>query len=213
MDSIYRFPTKFEPHVLRKLVHVISGLGIILIYLLTSIEARQFSYIVLGASLVFTIIEVLRLKIESVNQVFVAACRSVLRDTEINSFTGTPLFLLGIGLSFLCFDEQIALLATIILSLSDPASSFVGIRYGKRKLIASRTFEGSYASFMMTFIIVAIYGLLYLPLSLKIVIFAFVTGLATAFIELLSTKLDDNFTLSFFTAAAMTVINLLLVLF
>ncbi|AYF43549.1 putative phosphatidate cytidylyltransferase [Halobacteriovorax sp. BALOs_7] len=140
------------------------------------------------------------------------ACRSVLRDSEVNGFTGTPLFLLGIGLSFLAFDEQIALLATIILSLADPASSFVGIRYGKRKVLEDRTFEGSYACFIMTFLVVATYGMLYFPLSLKIVIFAFFTGVATAFIELLSTKIDDNFTLSFFTASAMALLNILLVL-
>ncbi|WP_162929504.1 diacylglycerol/polyprenol kinase family protein [Halobacteriovorax sp. BALOs_7] len=212
MESIYRFPSKFEPHILRKLVHIISGLGIVLIYLLTNIDSLLFSYIVLGASALFTLIEILRLKFDGLNQVFVNACRSVLRDSEVNGFTGTPLFLLGIGLSFLAFDEQIALLATIILSLADPASSFVGIRYGKRKVLEDRTFEGSYACFIMTFLVVATYGMLYFPLSLKIVIFAFFTGVATAFIELLSTKIDDNFTLSFFTASAMALLNILLVL-
>ena len=212
MESIYRFPSKFEPHILRKLVHIISGLGIVLIYLLTNIDSLLFSYIVLGASALFTLIEILRLKFDDLNQVFVNACRSVLRDSEVNGFTGTPLFLLGIGLSFLAFDEQIALLATIILSLADPASSFVGIRYGKRKVLEDRTFEGSYACFIMTFLVVATYGMLYFPLSLKIVIFAFFTGVATAIIELLSTKIDDNFTLSFFTASAMALLNILLVL-
>ncbi|MEH0862112.1 MULTISPECIES: diacylglycerol/polyprenol kinase family protein [Halobacteriovorax] len=212
MESIYRFPSKFEPHILRKLVHIISGLGIVLIYLLTNIDSLLFSYIVLGASALFTLIEILRLKFDGLNQVFVNACRSVLRDSEVNGFTGTPLFLLGIGLSFLAFDEQIALLATIILSLADPASSFVGIRYGKRKVLEDRTFEGSYACFIMTFLVVATYGMLYFPLSLKIVIFAFFTGVATAIIELLSTKIDDNFTLSFFTASAMALLNILLVL-
>lgn len=212
MESIYRFPSKFEPHILRKLVHIISGLGIVLIYLLTNIDSLLFSYIVLGASALFTLIEILRLKFDDLNQVFVNACRSVLRDSEVNGFTGTPLFLLGIGLSFLAFDEQIALLATIILSLADPASSFVGIRYGKRKVLEDRTFEGSYACFIMAFLVVATYGMLYFPLSLKIVIFAFFTGVATAIIELLSTKIDDNFTLSFFTASAMALLNILLVL-
>lgn len=212
MESIYRFPSKFEPHILRKLVHVISGLGIVLVYLLTNIDSLLFSYVVLGASALFTLIEILRLKLDGLNQVFVNACRFILRDSEINGFTGTPLFLLGIGLSFLIFDEQIALLATIILSLADPASSFVGIRYGKRKLLEARTFEGSYACFIMTFLVVSTYGMLYFPLSLKIVIFAFFTGLATAVIELFSIKIDDNFTLSFFSACTMALLNLLLVL-
>lgn len=212
MESIYRFPSKFEPHILRKIVHIFAGLGIALVYLLTNIDSLLFSYIVLGASAAFTFLELLRLKLDGLNRVFVNACRFVLRDSEVNSFTGTPLFLLGIGLSFFCFDEQIALLATIILSLADPASSFVGIRYGQRKVMQDRTFEGSYACFVMTFLIVGIYGMLYFPLSLKIVVFAFFTGLATALIELSSTKIDDNFTLSFFTACAMTLLNLLVVL-
>lgn len=212
MESIYRFPSKFEPHILRKVVHIFAGLGIALVYLLTNIDSLLFSYIVLGASAAFTFLELLRLKFDGLNQVFVNACRFVLRDSEVNSFTGTPLFLLGIGLSFFCFDEQIALLATIILSLADPASSFVGIRYGQRKVMQDRTFEGSYACFVMTFLIVGIYGMLYFPLSLKIVVFAFFTGIATALIELFSTKIDDNFTLSFFTACAMALLNLLVVL-
>lgn len=213
MDSIYKFPTKFEPHVLRKLLHVVSGLGIVLIYLFTDIEATLFSYIVLGLSAVFTIIEILRLKFDGINQVFISSCRHILRDTEVKGFTGTPLFLLGIGLCFLLFDEQIALLATIILSLADPISSFIGIRYGSRKIRCDRTFEGSYACFMMTFLIVAIYGFLYLPLSLKILIFAFIIAIATSIIELLSTRIDDNFTLSFFSACTMALTNILVGLF
>ncbi|MFG1493591.1 diacylglycerol/polyprenol kinase family protein [Halobacteriovorax sp. ZH4_bin.1] len=212
MESIYRFPSKFEPHLLRKLVHIFAGLGIASIYLLSNLDSHKFSIIVLGASALFTLVEILRLKFDGINQVFINSCRGVLRDTEINSFTGTPFFLLGIGLSFFLFDEQIALLATIILSLADPASSFIGIRYGKRKVMQDRTFEGSYACFLTTFLIVAIYGLMYFPLSLKIIIFAFFTAIATAFIELLSTRVDDNFTLSFFSACAMALINILVAL-
>jgi dolichol kinase len=97
-------------------------------------------------------------------------------------------------------------IGVVVLGLADPAAGLIGRRFGRTRLRANRSLEGS-----LGFVVVgalAAAGWLSLvhavPLS-AIAVLAGVGGLAGALTELGSTRLDDNFTIPVMVAAAVSV--------
>jgi dolichol kinase len=94
----------------------------------------------------------------------------------------------------------------VVLGLADPAAGLIGRRFGRIRLRANRSLEGSLGFLFVGALAAA--GWLALvhaaPFSV-IVVLASVGGLAGALTELGSTRLDDNFTIPVSVAAAVTV--------
>ncbi len=91
---------------------------------------------------------------------------------------------LGVFLSFLLFGKC-AIPGIVALAVGDAFSTLIGIRYGKRKFI-NRSLEGSLGFVVPTFLtLLPFYGFY------KAILFA----LVGAFTEIISKKVDDNFSI------------------
>jgi dolichol kinase len=106
-----------------------------------------------------------------------------------------------------------AALAVVVLAFGDPAAALVGRRWGRTKIRASRSLEGTLAftgvgGLMALAVLLAYYPALTLGASLMM---ALACGLAGALAELFSQKLDDNFTVPVAVGAAATVMMMMLV--
>lgn len=89
-----------------------------------------------------------------------------------------------------------------VLGLADPAASIVGRRFGRHKLLHGRTLEGTLTfagvGALVAALVLAGYGLA--PVNILIVSLA--AGIAGALAELMSRRVDDNFSVPVLTAAA-----------
>lgn len=97
---------------------------------------------------------------------------------------------------------MVAAIGVGVLGLADPAASIVGRRFGRHKLIHGRTLEGT-LTFAFVGALVAsavLFGFGVAPLTAIVV--AIVSGIAGALAELLSRRVDDNFSVPVLTAAA-----------
>lgn len=119
---------------------------------------------------------------------------------RVNSSTwyATALFLIA-----LVAPRHAAELAVLTLAFADPAAGFIGRRFGRIMLAAKRSLEGSLGfvlvGFVTTFGWLTVTSELALPVRLLLSATAAVTGALT---EIVSVKLDDNFTIPTAVAAA-----------
>ncbi len=106
-------------------------------------------------------------------------------DLKERPYIGAIMFMVAIGFTLLVFPETAAILAVLILSISDSASTLVGIHLGVTDLPHNRdkSFEGS-SAFFLTSITLAL--LFTSPLNSAII------ALGGAFAESLP-RVDDNF--------------------
>jgi dolichol kinase len=120
---------------------------------------------------------------------------------RVNSGTwyATALLLLA-----LLAPTQAAAIAVLVLAFADPAAAIVGRRFGRTRLLANRSLEGTLA--FVTFGTAAALGALVgSPLRFaSMLVVAVAASIAGALAELFSGKLDDNFTVPLVVAAAAT---------
>jgi dolichol kinase len=126
----------------------------------------------------------------------------------INSSTWycTALLLLGLFAPL-----RAAEVGIVVLGIADPAAGLIGRRFGKTRLRANRSLEGTLgfvavgalaAGVWLHLAPITVLGVAS-PLALPVVVtLAVVGGVVGALTELLSTRLDDNFTIPVAVAAA-----------
>ena len=129
----------------------------------------------------------------------------IYKKKEARTLSSMSLFLGSSFLVFLLFPGGIPYIAFTCITVGDFFSKIVGIQYGKRKIYHSRTLEGSLAflagSLSVGLLVAAYTGV---PL-LYMVSGSFIATI----VELLSWKIDDNFSVSIATGGALALIRLL----
>ncbi len=122
--------------------------------------------------------------------------------TQVNSGTwyATALVLLAF------FATRPATMAALaVLGVADPIAGFVGRRWGRRLLRAGRSLEGT-LGFVVSGALAAAFAL-WLAGGVapdRVVLLAFLSGIAGAVAELFSTRLDDNLTIPLTVGAVVT---------
>jgi len=107
------------------------------------------------------------------------------RDLKNRPYFGAIMFMLAVGFTLLVFPETAAVLAVLILSISDSASTLIGIHIGETKLPhnKNKSLEGSSVFFLTSTLI----ALLFVSPTSSIII-----ALTSTFIESMP-GIDDNF--------------------
>ena len=120
----------------------------------------------------------------------------VTRDYEQEGLTSAFYICLSIMFVTFSFNERIAVVSLLIMSLSDPFASFCGVYFGKFK-IYNKSLEGSIAFFLVSSIILMSFSFSYLE--------TIIVSLLCTIMELFSNKikLDDNFLIPFTASATL----------
>lgn len=124
-----------------------------------------------------------------VNRLFVRA------EEQVRESAMTP-FAIAVLLTILSVPKLAALIAIYALAIADPLAAVVGIRFGRRRIAANRSLEGSLAFFAATAAIAALvlrWGTASPPLMIGAT--AATVGVVAAIFELLPLRIDDNLTI------------------
>ena len=151
-------------------------------------------------ALFFLLLDLTRLVSSRINVFFFQKVRQVYREKERKKFSSITIFLFALFLTVLIFEKSIAALAASFLTFGDFFSKLFGLLYGRHRVF-EKTWEGSLAHLNAG--LLSGYLLLhYLPLAWPV----FIIGAVTASLsELLPLGVDDNFSVSLLSAAAMSV--------
>jgi len=143
----------------------------------------------------FITVDYLRQSRPWLNQFLVKVFGPVMRRHEYSSISGTSYLFVGAMFLLLFRDKHIVTLTLLFLAFGDPVASFAGIRYGKDKILANKTLQGTMAAFAVCSAIAALYYYFNNLMTERILIVAPLSGLFGAVAELFPVgKLDDNLT-------------------
>jgi dolichol kinase len=191
-------------HLGRKIYHLFGGIGLLSVYYILGREQALLFYGVLF--FIVLALDIVRLKIPSLNKFIYSRFGSFVRQNEANKLTGTAPYVLGIGLSLFLYSTPVATAAVCFLAFGDVAATAVGERYGKTR-IGDKSLEGTTAfilasmtaGFFLTLIGIA-------PLPAVIVLGA----LIAAGVELIPLPINDNLVIPIVSGAVMeSVVRLL----
>jgi glycerol-3-phosphate acyltransferase PlsY len=133
---------------------------------------------------------------------------SLYRASETKSFSSISIYLVAFFVTVLVFPRKIAFSAIIFLIFGDIFSKVLGLVFGRHKIL-DKTIEGTFAYGGC----MALCGyILYTILNISPIILIF-GGIAAPLTELLSIKMNDNFTVSIISGTVMLYVGFLLGLY
>ncbi|WP_127716638.1 diacylglycerol/polyprenol kinase family protein [Halobacteriovorax sp. HLS] len=201
------FALRSDLHIVRKIWHMGTGCIGLFAYSHFDLSAKTMSWGLLTLAIVAILVEITRLKVSAVNRVVLKLMKPFLRDSEKNSMSGFPFYALGVALSFLLFDEKIAVLSSLFLIFADPICSFFGVLYGKDKIFGNKSMQGAMAGFIICYAITFLYGGYYYQPGLELLVFSIIVGLVGAVSELCSVFIDDNLSIPVVSGLGITLVN------
>jgi len=184
-------------HIGRKLYHLLGGLSLLSLYYILGRERALLFYAVFF--ILVLAMDVARLSIPALNQFVFERFSSFIRQSEEHKLTGTPPYILGIGLSLLLFSPGIATAAVCFLAFGDVSASAIGEQYGKTK-IRDKSLEGTAA-----FVIACMFaGLFLFLMGISVSPGIMALGIvAAAGVELFPLPINDNLVIPLISGGVM----------
>ncbi len=149
----------------------------------------------------------LRQKYAALNDLALHVFGPIMRESEAHKLAGTSFLIVGVAFVVLVFPRDIVSLTLLFLCFADPLASYVGIRFGKEKILGNKTVQGFLAAFVTCMLCS------YLFLSWKdypadrLLIFSLFAGLVGSLAELIPiANLDDNLTLPIVSATGLSLL-------
>ncbi|MFA7613341.1 MAG: phosphatidate cytidylyltransferase [Candidatus Caldatribacteriota bacterium] len=195
-------------HIARKLWHMSTGvIGLILFF--SSEQVPEFwGYGVLLIAVLGFLADYLRQKNPLFNKFVIMLMGPLMRKSEREGVSGLPFYALGIALSLLFYQKDLALISIMFLIFSDPVSSFFGVLYGKDKILPNKSLQGFVAGFFTCYLVTLFYLLNLGQTSIDMLTFSLVAGLIGAGSELISAfNIDDNLTIPVISGLGLTILN------
>ena len=180
-------------HLARKVWHAVGVMLMVgLHYVLTTDQTLR---VVAVLAFVFVSVDVIRQQWQPMNRIVVKILGPFMREHERNQLAGTTYLILGTFLIVWWFPRPIVAMSLLFLAVADPLASFVGILYGKDKLVGAKSLQGTLAAFAACTLIAFLYLLLNDLMTERLLMVSLLAGLCGALSELLPIgRLDDNFT-------------------
>jgi glycerol-3-phosphate acyltransferase PlsY len=191
-------------NIRRGLVHFAVGLSIAIagFRLLHSLLLS----ILIPLSLIWLSIDLARMRFTRLGVFFNACFAPFLRNYERSRLTGASFLLVGNLVTFILFNEEIAILAVSFLAVGDPLAHFVRDRLGQTDTYTRSLVEALACLSGCTIVAVLWLNLANMSISLASV----VTGVMTAtIIQSLPLPIDDNLTMPVCAGAMMWIVQIL----
>lgn len=190
----------------RNFFHVTMGItGSTLYYFV--LDRIQAVAILVAIFLVFGILEITRRFSGRWNDYLVdKVFGAIARPSERYRVNSSTFYVMALILIVLLLPKIPVIAATLVLALADPAASLIGKRWGHLKLFRDKTMAGSLAFFLVGFLVVA--SFLFMVASdlgiMRIAVTSLVIAFYGALTELLSSRIDDNFSVPIICAVVGT---------
>lgn len=194
------FQQRSDLHLARRLWHAGGVLMITIFYLnLSRGEAIKAASV---AAFIWVGLDLLRQALPKLNHHLIALFSPFMRESEKHSLAGTTYLLLGVFIVIYFFPREVATLSLLFLAFADPIASYFGIRYGRDKIIGSKSFQGSLAAFAVCTLLAGGFYFLQGLMIERLLIVSLLSGLIGAVSELIPIgRMDDNFTFPIISAS------------
>jgi len=188
------------PQPWRRLFHLANGV-LVAVLLSLPIATRGRAVALLGAAVVaLLVLDVVRLRHARANEMFFRAFIHLASPREARGIASSTWYAVALLVVVALFPRPAAVSGVLVLAVSDPAASWVGRRWGRRRFLGG-TLEGSLVFLATCLLILALRH----PLPV-----ACAAALLATLAERVSWPVDDNVAVPVTTAAALTLLGALL---
>ena len=194
----------------RNAFHLMMALTGVLLYQLV-FERPAVIAITGGLVAVMLTMEVTRRASERWNERFVnGAFRHISRPGEAHQVPAATWYGLAIFLGAILYPKPALLLGSLALGFGDPAAQIIGKRWGRRKLVGQKSVAGALGFVATVTVASALFLLLTLPAGHALLAsgpllgLSLLVGIVGAAAEVLSGRVDDNFTIPMVVGLAVT---------
>lgn len=185
--------SKSDLHLARKIWHFTGIVGMVLLYNYFGTERSW--WIILSLAAFFFPLDWLRQTRPKLNQATMKVFGPVMRQHEERAFSGLSYLLLGGIILLAFFERHVIIMSLLFLAIADPLASYVGIRFGRDRILGNKTLQGTLAAFFACSAIAGTYFYLNGIMTERLLIVAPISGVIGAATELIPIgKLDDNLT-------------------
>src|ERR1035437_6735607 len=188
----------------RSLVHVIVGLSCtVVVFSLPHIEA---SILVGGVTLVFLVIEAIRLHSSQARGYMSPVFAPFLRESESHRISGASYLLVGCLITSLIFSKYTALSAMLFISLGDPIAAAACTLKGRVR-VWGKFFEGSLACLAICIVVGIVLSRVagFPPLGVLLT-----DAVAASILQAVPSWINDNLTIPIGSALVMYLVGLAL---
>ncbi len=180
----------------RSIFHV--GSGVVVMFLLQhTLPLHQLMWVALGFSCAAWFLEITRRFSERWNRIVMIPFSGMAHPHEVYRVNSATWYVTALFVCTWFATPLTGALAVIVLGVSDPVAAFVGRRYGRRVLIAGRTVAGTTAfavsAVLASLVVLAVYEPQLYPWMALLL--AGSAGVIGALAELVSERVDDNFSI------------------
>ena len=179
----------YKNEVYRKLIHLSS---LFFPWLLWMIGKKMFLSSMAPILCFFILLDYIKHSFPKIRDLYYFFFNDVTRENEHNTVTGATWVFIGIISTVVLFNQQIAIISLMVLSISDSMASLIGIKYGKTKLL-KKTLEGSFAFYLSTFLILSIFTKLSITYTI-------ISSMIITVAELIDININDNIRIPIATA-------------
>ena len=184
----------YRQEIYRKIIHLSSTCFALLLWYFGKDTVLP---LFICIAIIIPILDYGRLHYVKLNRIFTFFGSIFTRTIEYRILTGASWVVIGVALTTFIFNEKVAIIALLVLSISDSIAAIIGIKYGKTKLL-NKSLEGSFAFLISASIII-------LSLSPSLFIVNILAIFVAVIIELFSTPvLNDNLLIPVVTALVLT---------
>ena len=151
-----------------------------------------------GLTLSFVFLDFMRRYAPFLQSISLFLFKNIIRMEEEKKLTGSSYALLGSVVVLCIFPKEVAAISILMLALGDPSSNFVGIKYGRDKLIGDKSLQGTIACFVVCSLISFLFLIFFNGQLLfeRALIISLLGGAIGAFFEVVPIfKINDNFTM------------------
>ncbi|MCB0412149.1 MAG: hypothetical protein KDD22_06455, partial [Bdellovibrionales bacterium] len=144
-----------DAHMARRLWHSLGVTSILILYLnLTQAQALKFAAVI---TFLFVALDLLRQHIPTLNRILIGVFRPFMRESERYGIAGTSALLLAVFLLIFFYPHDVVVLSLLFLAFADPLASYVGVRYGKDKILKEKSLQGTLAAFAICALTAGVY--------------------------------------------------------
>jgi glycerol-3-phosphate acyltransferase PlsY len=167
------------------------------------IEKTSFMLLMSVLIAIFLVLDLVRLSHRRVERFFHDEFKfKMFKETERKRLSSMTLFLLGVTLSYLFFENGLAIAACSFLILGDLAAKIIGMNFGKRKLF-HKTVEGTLAHLVLCiYTAYVLHVMNFVPLGVGML-----GAIAATICEALPLAINDNVSVPLFSGIVMNVVK------
>lgn len=213
LDDSEELKTRSHMQIMRRVFHMFTGTAIATLYWVSFSHSQMVHFLGTIACVLY-LVEQIRISYPETAAKLLPFTKFVMRAEEQLKESAMMPYAMAVLLTIITFPKPVALVGIYTLAFADPLSAIIGIKYGRHKISEHRSYEGSAAFFIATFVATLLVLASFTGgFTFMVFLVSVLMGIFCTTFDLIPLNIDDNLTIPIFTAICLWTLTVLFGIF